>query len=250
MTRVTKITILDEMLDIASLHEWNWEVEVKNRTRNWKKKIFWLKFNIKKKVEDCIYQRTNRLLVKRGSNQDKSFYNFENLSNTWDINIIYKWNELKINQELKKRIWIYIKNAHQIENIEWYKSWFDCGSLVHFLNGMFCRNMPILWTCWNYKKWLFYNEEEAIKVWDTILISNKKQEHKNEKNNTIPTSSVKLAYSWHFAVYIWKWFFISKIWRYNNKLSITTLENLKNIYNMKHYLLMRLKKENINKENL
>ena len=142
------------------------------------------------------------------------------------------------------------KNAHQIENIEWYKSWFDCGSLVHFLNGMFCRNIPILWTCWNYKKWLFYNEEEAIKVWDTILISNKKQEHKNEKNNTIPTSSVKLAYSWHFAVYIWKWFFISKIWRYNNKLSITTLENLKNIYNMKHYLLMRLKKENINKENL
>jgi hypothetical protein len=41
-------------------------------------------------------------------------------------------------------------------------------------------------------------------------------------------------------VYIWEWFYISKIWTHD-KLSITTLKNLKEIYEMDNYMLLRKK---------
>lgn len=214
MAHITQIEVLDEEIHRKSLLKGKWEKKLSS-------------------IISWFQDKTHRLLIKRGQKRGLPFYDFENLSRIWKIEVIYRGEKMKLNEKIKENIWVFLKYTYETHRIIWNNKEFNCVNFAHFLH-----DIPFKENTFEVSEWVFYTQKEKVKVWDTMLMLKKKPKIIDENDNIVNNGSFKKPA--HLAVYIWEWFYISKIWTHD-KLSITTLKNLKEIYEMDNYMLLRKK---------
>jgi len=135
-------------------------------------------------------------------------YKFKNLVNTWKV-FIYDIDDdiiekLDLPKDIEINLWRYFQNIDLIESNPKYRNqWtFDCKSFVYYLKWLDVNS---------HENWLKIDDNYEFDIWNIV--------HSYfEKNNSC----------YHYIIYIWNWLCISKHWAWC--ISITTMENIKNIY--------------------
>jgi len=164
----------------------------------------------------------------------KSIYitNWNNIIDKMEDLNIYKegiWWELEklpIPKLIRKKLAIYLSIRHKLKEILKLneEEWFDCLSFVYFLLWIPYKNNNMNINYWLKKQIKFNNLwsiKNHFKPWEILLIW-----EKGEKGNLLYDLKKN---TYHFAVYLWKWLWISKYGK-NNTIKIWNIESLNNSY--------------------
>lgn len=148
-----------------------------------------------------------------GKNQDFNHWTLRNLKNTSTIdfyvldNIKKNVRKLEIPEFLWEKIWEYLRNINEIEENENYRlpNWLknypvNCESFVYFIKWWF-ENQP---NSLNYYHLETTEDIEKVKAGDVLYI--------------FSWDKINWEY-WHYMIYLWNWFCISKDW--DKELMIT-----------------------------
>lgn len=199
------------------------EIEDTSNITSWKVRTIIMRDLIKAKSYISIYSWWVYITSWKYYNDFHSI-KYKNLKNTSDLCFLISdeemdCRELKIPDEIRKKIVEYLKNQDKLIIDEryrlpwWLKSTpFNCQSFIYFIKWWFEKKPDL--------EFKYLKEEDIwdVKPWDALYL--------------IEWDEWTWEY-WHYMLYLWEWFCLSKNW---HAWVVITRHNLKWLYHVKEKL--------------